>query len=212
MTTRTFQFYGQGWGNETAEIIATLNGETVYSGPIPTQAGLPPTDFTGVVLFTASNLAVSDAGAFPMSITVTRGNAVFTNVWADHSIIPNPAYSPEQYAVVTDPNATPQDRATVASAVANPPFSPAELEFLNDPTDPEELNAILTAHNAQHSVSSGSEFAKSFWPVDSRSNVAIDGVPQPTPNPRPPGQNGEWHWFVYTGQELTYDLNVLAGA
>jgi hypothetical protein len=103
MTARTFQFYGQGWGSQTAEITVTLAGQTLYSGPIPTIPNQPFPLIDSVLLFSASALDVSDQGEFNVSVTPTVGNVDLGTILTNYVAIANPIYTPEQWAIVTDP-------------------------------------------------------------------------------------------------------------
>lgn len=78
---RTFQFYGQGYGSETATITARINSTQIYSGPIPT-IDLPlspvpqPTPSEQVLLFSIPNSALLNtdfSGSLPMTVEVTGG-------------------------------------------------------------------------------------------------------------------------------------------
>jgi hypothetical protein len=220
MTARTFQFYGQGWGPQTAEITVTSNGITVYSGPIPTVPAeplvIPGVGTPTVLLFTSSILNVSDQGQFPVVITPTVGNMVIGKILANYVPIPNPIYTPEQYDIMTYP--AKQDQiGKVYESLATPPFSTAEIAVLSDPaTTEEERRAILVAHGVEYlpacMVSSGPDsFGAGFWPGDCKSQLAIDGILQPLPDPRPEYLFGNWDWIITTGQVLTFTFNVRAG-
>ena len=74
MANRTIQFLGQGYaptGTEPIMVTATLDGNTVYTGTIPTlytsNIGRLPTD--QVVLFTCE-IPVEFAGTVPMTISL----------------------------------------------------------------------------------------------------------------------------------------------
>jgi hypothetical protein len=74
MTNRTIQFLGQGYspaGTTPMQIVVTLDGNTVYSGAIPTlytsEIARQPANQT--VLFTCET-PVSFAGTVPMTITI----------------------------------------------------------------------------------------------------------------------------------------------
>lgn len=211
MTTRTFQFYGQGWGPTTAEITVTLAGQTIYSGPIPT---IPqkPSFVEPVFLFTASALDVTDQGAFAMTVKPTVGGVIMSQIYANYVAVPNPIYTPEQWAIVTDPSKQAESYAIISS-LANPPFSSAEVDVLNSSSSTDaEKNAILAAHGVQYITSTGpTGFEDLFWQGDCRTNVTIDGVPQYTPQPRPDGYAGDWSWAVNNNSVLAYDLNLDAG-
>ena len=220
MTARTFQFYGQGWGPQTAEITMTSDGITIYSGPIPTVPAepllIPGVGTPTVLLFTTSILDVSDQGQFPVVITPTVGNVVVGKILANYVPIPNPIYTPEQFDIMTDP--AKQDQiGKVYESLATPPFSVAEKAVLTDPaTTEEERKAILAAHGVEYLpacfVSGGPDiFSTGFWEGDCKSQLAIDGILQPLPDPRPEYLSGNWDWTITTGQVLTFTLNVKVG-
>jgi hypothetical protein len=211
MTTRTFQFYGQGWGPTTAEITVTLAGQTIYSGPIPTVPQ-KPSPVVPVFLFTASVLDVTDQGTFAMTVQPTVGEVFMSQIFANYVAVQNPIYTPEQWAIITDPSKQAESHEIISS-LAQPPFSPAEVDVLNSSTSTDaEQNAILVAHGVQYMTSTGSDgFEDLFWQGDCRTNVTINGVPQQTPQPRPDGYTGDWSWAVNNNSVLAYDLNLDPG-
>lgn len=214
MPTRTFKFYGQGWGDQTTEISLTFNGQPVYQGPVPTVAQRPPTApgvYTPVLLCTGGALDVEASGAFPMSVTVTAGNLLFSDLESNYVSIPNPVFSPEQWAIIqadTDQAAILQ----IIYSLANPPFTDEEKALLeNLSTSSAVIQELRATHGVGNYVSGPDYFSPNFWPSDSRSNVVIDGQPQSTPDPRPEGLTGDWTWDIATNQTLVCDVDVLAG-
>lgn len=212
MTARTFQFYGQGWGQQTAEITVTLAGQTLFSGPIPTVPEQPVPLTNPVLLFSASALDVSDQGAFSMTVTPTVGNVEWVKILTNYVSVANPIYTPEQWAIITDP-AQQQESYAIINSLASPPFSASELGVLQDPNSTEEeKNAILAAHGVSYMVSTGpAGFSSYFWPGDCRTNVTIDGAPGPAPVPRPEDAIGDWNYSVYTDRTLSCTFNINAG-
>jgi len=88
MTTRTFQQYGQGYGSTPVVIVATVNGEQVYSGTVPTidqpLPSLPQLDVTiGNVVFTWSG-TVNFAGTQQMQISVSNGTFLLCDTYANY--------------------------------------------------------------------------------------------------------------------------------
>lgn len=88
MTTRTFKQQGQGYGSSPVSIVATLDGNTVYSGTIPTVdqplPALPNTnEYIGTDLFTWT-ADVNYAGTFNLQITVTGGTFLLTETLANY--------------------------------------------------------------------------------------------------------------------------------
>ena len=167
---RSFRFYGVGFStnptDSPAEIVATINGVEVYSGPIATiNDALRPVqnpyelDSVMFTLDDSSEFNTGFAGDMPVSITVLSGTIViFTNVTANRwGTVPNSAFSAEQYAVLDNPDATDQEIAAVLIASANPPFTSEEevllvtlLDVFPDRSD--ELNDLRQAHNVGYSV------------------------------------------------------------
>lgn len=212
MTQRTIQFYGQGLGSATAEITVTLQGQTVFSGPVSTAPDILPPDQIPV-LFSLNNFAVTDQGSFPITITPTVGDVVVSKVLANYTLIINPVYTWDQWEIITDPSQ--QEQALeIISSLANPPFSEAELAVLVDPnTTQAERDAILAAHGVSYTVNTGADgFSDDFWEGDSRTNVTIDGqVPFEPPTPRPDNFEGDWGYVVPNDQVMTFDFNLTAG-
>ena len=218
MANRTIQFFGQGYaptGTDPIVIIATLAGNVIYTGNIPTlytsDVGRLPGD--QVVLFTCE-LPVDYAGTMPMSISVDSPvgvDAYFEQIESNYMTIFNPVYTQSEIGVLTDPASTVAERTAIYTARAVPPLSPAEIAVLNNGT-PEEKNAIIAAHNLTLTVSSGPD---GFIPVngnaDPRTNVVINGVPRT----RATDPAGTWGWKVdFSSDEsglIECDLTVIAG-
>lgn len=214
MTTRTFQFYGQGYGPETAEITVDFNGQNIYQGPIPTVPSRPltgPEFFTPVLLFTGGEIDVEDTGTFPLTVTVTAGNLILADMLSNYVPVPNPVFSPQQFAVLGDPTKEAESFEIIKS-LANPPFTADELAQLeNLSASSFVVEEIRNQHGVTTFIGGADHFSSDFWPSDSRSNVAIDGVLQLTPDPRPAGLTGDWSYDVLTNQVLTCQVNVLPG-
>jgi hypothetical protein len=203
---RSFRFYGIGFStNPTdapAEIIATVNGVEVYSGPVaslndslrPIQN---PYDLDSVMftLDDSSEFNSSFAGNMPVSITITSGTMViFTYATANRwGTVPNPAFSTEQYVVLDNPDSTTEEIANVLIASANPPFTAEEevllVTLLNAfPNRSDELNDLRQAHNVEYSVHNADSWEQSFTP------------PAEGPGISP--------WYIT--DNLTVDLDIIA--
>lgn len=212
MTKRTIQFYGQGLGSGTAEITVTFQGQTVYSGPVPTAPTIlaPNNQY---LLFSVSTLEVADQGSFPVTVTPTVEDVNMTYVLANYTRIINPIFTPEQWEIITDPSKQDETKEIISS-LANPLFSEAEQEVLDNPETPQsEKDAILAAHAVSYTVSTGADgFSDNFWEGDSRTNVTINGEALPYPPvPRPENFQGDWPYPVPNNQTMTFDLNLEAG-
>jgi len=213
MTNRTLQFWGQGYGTTPATVTVSLDGTTIYSGEVPT-IDAPRTPWPDqVLLFTAGEIPVEFEGSKPMTYTVTNGTVVFAWIHANYIPIPNPVFTPEQLAILEDPTTTTAQILAIVEPLATPPFTESEIAVLEDPATPSsEFTAILQAHGVAPTASGGpSYFSDSFWAGDCRSNIVLDGVPQSTPNPRPPEQIGDWFWEVSQGSTLTCDFSTDPG-
>jgi hypothetical protein len=218
MTNRTIQFLGQGYaptGTEPIVITATLNGNVVYTGNIPTlytsDVGRLPKD--QVVLFTCE-LPVDFAGTVPMSIALDSPvgvDAYFEQINSNYMSVNNPVYTESEIGVLTNPASTLAEKIAIYTARAVPPLSAAEIAILENGTRAEK-NAVLTAHNLTLTVSSGPDtFNTVNGSADPRSNVVING----TAVTRGDTPAGTWGWEVEFPAEgsglFEYDLTVVAG-
>ena len=99
---RTFQFMGNGYGDTPVTVTATINSTTIFSGTVPTTAGLPPEPgpwpTSTVVLFSIVDSAEFNtdfSGSVPMAVVVDGGYGVtFEEINSNYY----------QGNVVTDPN------------------------------------------------------------------------------------------------------------
>ena len=216
---RTIQFLGQGYaptGTDPIAITATLNGNVVYTGNIPTLYTSDVRRFPEdqVVLFTCE-LAIDFAGTLPMSISLDSPvgvTAYFLQINSNYMAIHNPVYTQSEIGVLIDPLRTNAERVAIYTATAVPPLSPAEIAILENGTITEK-NAVLASHNLTTGVSSGADtFVSTTGNADPRSNVVINGVAV-TRGSTPSG--GRWGWEVKFPAEgsglIEYDFTVLAG-
>jgi hypothetical protein len=214
MATRTIQFLGQGFGPGADEITITVDGVTVFSGPIPTvNQALPTLPSHEVdlaqVLFTI-DVDTSFSGYIPMTCAVTSGTVVFAQVMANYVSILNPAMTSEQVSVMTNPASTREEKLAIMIAVANPPFTPVEIAVLEDSATPSsEHLAIIKSHNASVNISSGSGTYAPYTNGDPRDNVTINGV-DPSVIPYRDEFPGTLWWPISVGNTLEYNLEVTA--
>jgi hypothetical protein len=131
MTNRTLVFLGQGFGSTAVDIVATANDEVVYTGPVNTineplpQSVYPIQDCA--TLFTM-DVPVDFAGKISMTVTVNSGYGIkFVAIWADYVIVPNPVYTPEQFAIITGPDWDSPEAQDIIISLANPPLTSEEL-------------------------------------------------------------------------------------
>lgn len=218
MANRTIQFLGQGYaptGTDPIVITATLNGNVVYTGNIPTlytsDIGHQPED--QVVMFTCE-LPIDYAGTMPMAISLDSPvgvDAYFEQIYSNYMPVPNPVYTQSEIGVLTDPASTTAEKIAIYTAKAVPPLSPAEIAVLENGTVAEKT-AVLDSHNITVTVSSGPDtFLSLNGNTDPRSNVVINGVALT----RGPTPTGTWGWEVEFPAEnsgtFEFDLTVIAG-
>jgi hypothetical protein len=91
MTNRTVQIMGYGHGASPASVTATVNGQQVFSGEVPTMntpvPGYPIDPVVGrpsEVLFTFE-IPMQFFGSLPMTVTVENSPVAFYNVNANYS-------------------------------------------------------------------------------------------------------------------------------
>jgi hypothetical protein len=212
MSNRTIQIKGYGYGSTTCSANVSYNGNTVFSGTIPTLDQAQPLSLPSeqVTIFTFE-IDLSTAGTFPLIINVTGGNLVYIEqVLSNYMPEQNPVYSASDWAIVTDPASTSAQKLAVFEPLAVPPLSEADIAELEQGTTGPLAQAVLAAHGLSLIVSSG---ATSYLPISSpqsKANVVINGF-SPVIYSTPPG---EWGWEVPvvsgTGT-LACDLVVTAG-
>jgi hypothetical protein len=212
MANRTIKFLGQGYGSTPAVITITANGNTVFSGPVDTVDQLRPVlpneslNLTGTV----GTFEIDQAfkGQIPMTCTVTSGTVIFAQIVVNNVYMSNPAYTPEQLAILKNPDTTQADRVAIYTPVADPPLSQQDIDTLLDPaTTPEQAYAIQEAHNCQPYGYSGEDgwYPLNLTDSDPRNTVTIDGVLQ-TPDYQEFA--GTWWWTVFAGSTMSYQLTV----
>ena len=83
MINRTLQFCGYAYGNTPVQVIAQINGQTVFSGEVATIDAPMPTPGADVVaappLFSAVDCDLFPPrffGSYPMTISVTTGSGI----------------------------------------------------------------------------------------------------------------------------------------
>jgi hypothetical protein len=215
MANRTVQIQGQGYGSATCSATVSFNGNVVFSGSIPTinQETINYLPDEQVVLLTFE-VPVELSGTFPVSITVTGGNAVYVEqVSANYVEVPNPIYTPEQYLTLTDSSTTSSEKIAIYTPLAVPPLSAEDITVLESGTV-EEKNAVLDAHGLSLLVPGGSTVFGEISQPQSKTTVYVNGQSEPLPSPLPPESAGEWGYVVPivdgTGT-TTFNLIVDAG-
>jgi hypothetical protein len=213
MTNRTIKFNGQGFGNVPVTVTVTANGNIVYQGAINTvDQPLPLPSYSPqqfATLFTLQ-IPLDFVGSFPMAITCESGlGMLLLDSEANYNLIPNPIYTPEQFAVVSGSNKSTAG-VDIFESLANPPLSQQDIDVLSNPSSTEnECDAILAQHGLSIWVSSGADnYNSDFYNGDSRTTVALDGYPVSPPTPRPSGYSGDWTWITPVDSTLTFVFNV----
>jgi len=89
MSTRTFKQLGRGYLSDQVLITAKINGNIVYSGPVPSSneplPQLPATDLLlSDTLFTWEN-PLEFTGQQQLEVSVTEGVLILTNTFANYS-------------------------------------------------------------------------------------------------------------------------------
>ena len=221
MTTRTLQFYGNGYatgGTEPISITAELNNIIVYSGTIPTDYILEPSVLPDdqVLMFTCE-VPMNFAGTYPMEIYIDNPVGVrvyFEQINSNYMPIFNPVYSPAQVEILKNPASTQSEKVDVLIQCAVPPLTQEEIAILysTDPAEQSIQKDIIIAHNLQLTVSSGPiGWQSTDTSNDPRSNVVVNGAAVS----RLAEPSGTWGWMVSFNVEMsgsiTYDLTLDAG-
>jgi hypothetical protein len=218
MANRTIQFFGQGYaptGTDPITISATLAGNVVYTGTIPTAytSEINHLSDAQVVLFTCE-VPMNFSGTVPMSISLDSPvgvTAFFEQTLANYATVYNPVYSTTDIEVLQNPASTQAEKTAIFIEKAVPPLNAAEIAIFETGTA-EEKNAVRVAHNLQLLESSGPDnFVLLAGSAEPRTNVVINGVSQT----RQSEPTGTWGWVVsFTAEEsglFDCDLTVLAG-
>jgi hypothetical protein len=208
MADRTLKFYGQGYGTETVNINVTMDGTEVFSGPIVTSDAQPDPN-TQEILFNTT-ISPEFTGSKAVVITVTGGSMMFGRVTANYSTNePNPVYSPEQYATITDGSVPRSEKLPIWEALAVPPLTAEDETLLLNGTF-EEIQPILVAHNIEATTNTSvDDYGCAYAYGDSRANVVVNGYAMASPEPT----GGDWSWLVPLSGEtgtLTYTQMITA--
>jgi hypothetical protein len=229
---RTIQMWGQGYSTPPAvgleftpcTITATVDGNVVFSGAIPTlessDIGRLPTDQQVLFSFNIPLVTTGNVYTLPVSLAVTGDDVFLEQINANFCKIPNPVYTSEQLAILDTPDTIENQAAKVDvyTAVANPPLSQADIDFLSTNVFP-ATETILAANNLLAYISSGEN---GYLPTNAgslepkpRSNVVITNAVYNAPLEPYPAGEGTWGYEleISTGQTatMTFDLNIQPG-
>jgi hypothetical protein len=210
MDNRTIQILGQGYGTVPATITVKANGNTVFSGAVNTVDNPNPPRNTPVPqLLYSFEIDRSFTGAIPMTCEVSSGTVLFESVKTNYMLVPNPIYTTEEMAVLSNPDATDAEYVVVYSAGANPPFTQTEIDNLLDPAFPDaEKEAIVAAHNCQSEVLLGVDSFAEMSPDPLSSLIlytATGNIPLYADHAEAPGT---WSWLVSENETLGFNLTV----
>jgi hypothetical protein len=211
-TTRTMNFYGYGYGITPANVQVTLNSTEIFSGEIPTLDQISvfthPEDQT---LIYSAQIPMDFAGNANVVLTVNNGYVWNEYIKINYVKENNPKYTSGQVAILENPNTTQNERVAIYETAAEPPFSAEEIALLEstNPADVPAQTAVLVAHGASVTVSTGADgFAFPSMP-DYRPVVYVDGVEQLIPQPRL--YPGTYAWGANSGQVFSANVIVDAG-
>jgi hypothetical protein len=212
MADRTLNFYGRAYGTETADITVLLNGNTIFSGTVPTQATLSDEPADQELLF-STTIDTSTVGPLPMTYTVNSQNVLFAYVTSNYMSITNSAYDTTQQAVLTTYEDPPtqellNQKYAIWTTAAVPAFSAEETATILDVNTTSTIRSdILKSHGASLYITGSDAVSRCNGTSDARTNVYINGVIQTTPDPRPTDEDGTWYWNVIQGSTMTCNLN-----
>lgn len=200
MSTRNFKLIGTTATEDAAGTI-TINGTEVFNGPFIQNSITDPATAiaTGSLTFDDTNEVV-----LPVTITITAGSAgIGMFQWNCATFVPNPAYTSEQYAVLTNPASTIEEKIAVWSSVADPAFSSADITVLETETDDELIKDMLRAHNCTRQLPDETSYAygRSEETIsDNRNAIFINGTPIAVP---------DWYYLTLSNTDvLTFDTII----
>lgn len=203
MTTRQFKFTGSVEPGSTG--VITLNGTEVWNGAFTGSEVNNSITASGSINID-DNLAVGNVISVPTTVTVTSGSLNVSLTKWDYGTIPNPAYTPEQFATLSTPGTLRTTTVAIYEAVAVPPLSSEDVTMLmgNDPLDDQVRQEIKLEHNLCLYVPDPAEFETGVVPnlaACNRANVLLNGV-------EPSGADTNLGIYMQAGDVLTYNSLV----
>ena len=147
MTTRTVKIFGQGFGSAPAEILVTLNGNTIYTGAISTidqpVYTLPNLELTSSVPELCNfEIDMDFSGTMPMTCEVLGGTVIFAQILANYYAVAN-----------TDPVVGSEPNIIKSTG-------PNVFKDINGISDP-RLNVFV--NNVAHPINHNEEFSGPWW-------------------------------------------------
>lgn len=168
---------GHVYSNDSAGTIK-VSGIEIFNGSFPTSPVYTDgADEIMLALLEIENDNWVDTTA-PVEISLTQGSIGIGTMQVNYAgIVPNPAYTSEQYSNLVTRAITVAEMVAIEQAVASPPFTAEEVTTLLietlDPTILKQKRAILIAHNAWwHTAGDGI-----FGLTPPRSNLILNDNP-----------------------------------
>jgi hypothetical protein len=207
MTNRTIQFFGKGYGTVPINATVQISGNVVFTGEIPTvDQPLSVLSLDQVKIF-EFELPLDTVGPVPASISFTGAETVYVEqVQGNYLVyVPNPVFTPEELAIIQNPDTTQADKVPIYERVANPPLTAEDIFVIENGTRPEVI-VVLEQHNLELRIFVPEQFTTLTEPQIKFNvkinNIVVERLPEPP---------GEWGWEVPlingTGT-MTFDLNL----
>jgi hypothetical protein len=192
MTNRTIQFFGQGYGTTAITANVQLNGNTVFTGEIPTvdqSVSVFPLDQVDIFNF---ELPLDTVGPVSVAILFTGAETVYVEQVLANYVAPiaNPVYTPQQLAILSNSSTPQAEKLPIFESAANPPLTNADILVLQNGT-PEERAPVLKEHNLQLMLPDPDQFV-SLPLIQAKTNVVINAIGVEPSDDSP----GEWGWQV----------------
>lgn len=219
MTTKTLQFLGTGYGETPITVTATLGGQEIFNGTVPTING-PVNTSTPVaseLIMFSGDVDYATIGAVPMTITVGgTGTLVLTRIKMNYLFETNTIYSEEDYATLMDTTQPFSVSAEVFSRYATPALTTEEVALIssNSPADKAARRALLSSRGLAPMLRTGAEeFHPLNWELDPRVNVVINGTAVTSSDSRAITTPGEviTSWAIPSGSTISYDVYIPVG-
>ena len=185
---RTLQFYGYAYGDNNVSLTATINGNTVFSGEVPTinsPLPIPPIDSTNaVVLFSLPDsplFPTNQAKSYTVSITVSGGyGAIFTGICSNYAARrPRPGSLTDQPVAVLANSSIEGTTLTIGSIISGSVAIGQLVSLSNQHSPLLDLNEITAGSGLKWTVKTSqtiSDTNMSTYGVDMIQGTATDFV------------------------------------